>query len=138
MNIRFDQIGELLSLGSGPELLISLLLYIIFFLALLVLFLLPDKNMPATLLTAGVLLSAIVVKLSLAAERVRGADPIIQSDDILMLALNAIMFTFPFIAAGVTRKARLSRGVKSTFPAILTGLFGGVHFFLFWLFYQRV
>ncbi|MFN8531062.1 MAG: hypothetical protein U0670_20865 [Anaerolineae bacterium] len=108
MNIPFNQIGQLLSLGSGPELLISFLLYIIFFLALITLFLLPDKNMIATLLIAAVLIGALIAKLSIAAARVRGVNEIIPLADIGMLAINAIMFTFPS-----SRSASLAKPVRS-------------------------
>jgi hypothetical protein len=137
MEINWSQIGQLLSLGSGPEILVSFLLYVVFFLALIGLFLTPDKNLVATLMTATVLLGALVAKLSIAAARVRGVDEIIPLDDIGMLAINAIMFTFPFIVAGITRKARGSGKTKNVLPMIICGLFAGVYFFMFWLLYQR-
>jgi hypothetical protein len=136
MDIDLSTIGELLALGSGPNALFSILLYIIFFLAVIVLFTLPDKNLVATLLIAAVVICAVVAKLSLSA-RDAGIDPIFTRGEFGMLAINALMFTFPFIVAGVTRKNRLARGVKSTLPAILCGLFAGVYFFLFWVLVQR-
>lgn len=136
MDIDLDVIGRLLALGSGFDLLFSILLYIIFFLALIVLFTLPDKNLTATLLIAAVLVCSVIAKLSLAA-RSAGIDPIFTRGEFGMLAINALMFTFPFIVAGVTRKARLKRNVVSTLPAIICGLFAGVYFFLYWFVVQR-
>ncbi len=137
MNIELSQVGLLLGLGSGQDLIFSLLLYIIFFLALITMLLLPDKNLVATLLIATVMLCAIVAKLSLASYFVRGADPILSRGEFGMLAINALMFTFPFIVVGVTRKARLKKDVRSGLPSLICGLMGGVYFFLYWLIYQR-
>jgi len=126
-------IGRLLALGTDP--IFSILLYIIFFLALIVMFTLPDKNLTATLLIAAVLICSVIAKLSLAA-RSAGIDPVFTRGEFGMLAINALMFTFPFLAVGVTRRNRLGRGVKSTLPAILCGVISGVYFFLYWVIVQ--
>jgi hypothetical protein len=127
-------IGEILSyLGPSTGVPIwNILLYIIFFLALFTLFSLPDKNVVPTLLIATVLMCAVIAKLSLSAP-----DPIFRRGEFGMFVINALMFTFPFITLGTTRKLRLKRSVKSNLPALLTGIMGGVYFFMFWFFMQR-
>lgn len=110
----------------------NILLYIIFFLALITLFSLPDKNLTATLLMAAVLICAAVAKISLSSP-----DPILSKREFGMLAINALMFTFPFITMGVTRKARITKAPKSTIPALFCGLMAGVYFFGYWFVEQR-
>ncbi len=131
MDINVNQIIEYL-LPQSDTMLYDILLYFIFFLSLITLFLLPDKNMVPTLLMGATLMSAVVAKLSLAAPGV-----IFSRGEFGMLAINALMFTFPFITAGVTRRARLTKAPKSTIPAIVAGLFAGVYFFVYWFFIQR-
>lgn len=131
-NINFQQIIDLL-LPTSQTLIFDIMLYIIFFLSLIALFLMPDKNMVPTLLIAAVLLFAIVAKLSLGAIYGPG-DPIFQRTDFGMLVINAGMLTFPLIAVGLTRSRK---GAKSTPPAVLAALVGGVYFVLFWLIHQR-
>lgn len=134
-NINFQDIVTLLSPGSGQALVWSIFLYFIFFFALITLLLMPDKNMVPTLLVAGVMLFAIVAKLSVAiiiGHAIR-AQPIIDKLDFGMFVINVGMFVFPFIAVGMIR-ARKNRAVA---PALITGLAGGIYFFLFWVLVQR-
>lgn len=133
MNINFQDIVELLKPGGGQVLVWSIFLYLIFFFALITLFLMPNKNMVPTLLVAAVLLFAIVAKLSVSAPNVRGMQPIMKSRDFGMLVINAGMFLFPLIAVGMTR-ARKNRTIA---PALATSLTGGVYFFLFWFIVQN-
>ncbi len=131
-NINFQQILDLL-LPTSQTMIFDIMLYIIFFLSLIALFLMPDKNMVPTLLIAAVLLFAIVAKLSLGAIYGPG-EPIFQRTDFGMLVINAGMLTFPLIAVGLTRARK---GAKSTPPAVLAALVAGVYFVLFWLIHQR-
>lgn len=133
MNINFQDVIELLKPGTGQVLVWSIFLYIIFFFALITLFLMPNKNMVPTLLVAGVLLFAIVAKLSVSAPNVRGMRPVMRPTDFGMFVINVGMFVFPLIAVGMTR-ARKNRTVA---PAILTALAGAVYFFLYWLVAQH-
>jgi hypothetical protein len=107
----------------------NILLYIIFFFALITMLVMPDKNLLPTLLIAGVLLAAVVAKLSLSAR-----PPIIPLDHFLMYVLNATMFIFPLLVAGLVRAKKKGRVVPA---AIMTSLFGGVYFFVFWFLMQR-
>jgi hypothetical protein len=107
----------------------NILLYIIFFFALVTMLVMPDKNLISTLLIAAVLLATVVAKLSLSAR-----PPIIPSDDFLMYVLNAMMFVFPLLVAGLVRAKKKGRVVPA---AIMTSLFGGVYFFIFWFLVQR-
>lgn len=128
------EIGRILSyLGPNTgDPIVNILLYIIFFFALITMFTLPDKNVVPTILIATVLLCAVVAKLSMSSP-----DPIFNRREFGMFVLNVIMVTFPFLVVGTTRKARQKRSIKSNLPALMAGLFGGIYFFLFWFLFQR-
>ena len=126
--VRLEDIFFLIGPTSG-ELIWNILLYFIFFFALITMLVMPDKNLIATLLIAAVLLATVVAKLSLSAD-----PPIIRSDDFLMYVLNAMTFVFPLLVAGIVRAKKKGRVVPA---AIMTSLFGGIYFFIFWFFVQR-
>lgn len=105
------------------------MLYLIFFFALITMLLMPDKNLTSTLLIGGVLLAALVAKLSISAR-----PPIFKKDEFGMLLLNIVMFVFPLLSAGLIRSRKKGRVIP---PAILTGILGGVYFFMFWFVEQR-
>ena len=130
MDIDFQEVLYLLGPGTGQTLIWSIFLYIIFIFGVLTLITIPNKNMIPTLLLAGVLLFAIVGKLSVTA---RPAEAIIRPNDFGMFVINVGMFVFPLIAVGMIR-ARKSR---ATAPALVTAFTGAVYFFLYWLLVQR-
>lgn len=130
MDIDFQEIIALLGPGTGQTLIWSIFLYIIFFFGLVTLLTIPDKNMVPTLLLAGVLLFAIVGKLSVTASF---NDAIIKPKDFGMFVINVGMFVFPLIAVGMIR-ARKSR---ATAPALITAFAGAVYFFLYWMIAQQ-
>jgi hypothetical protein len=136
MQLNFNQILNYLSLSpTGPAVptaaLFSVLLYIIFALALLMLFLMPNKNLLPTLLTAGALMAAVIAKLVSGGAVIPGFRP----TDFGVLILNIITCLFPLLVAGMTRTRKRSNPVVPL--GILTGIFGGVYFFLFWFIVQR-
>lgn len=133
--ITFEQIFSYLLPTRGFEF-FDVMLYLMFFFALLALFMTPDKNMVPTLLIASVLMCVIIAKLSLAAIVKPGA-PIMGKKDFGMYVINVLMFVFPMIAIGTTRKPSAKVPVKSTPFALLCGLIGAIYFFAFWLVHQR-
>jgi ABC-type cobalamin transport system permease subunit len=134
--ITFEQILSYLLPTRGFEF-FDIMLYIMFFMALLALFTTPDKNMVPTLLLAGVLLFIIVAKLSTAAIVKPGA-PIMGKKDFGMYAINVGMLVFPLIAIGLTRKPKSTSKVKNAPFAILGAVLGAVYDFAFWMVHQRV
>lgn len=131
MQITVNEILALLGPARG-ELLWNILLYANFFLALISLTIMPDKNLRSTLLVTAVLLCAVVVKLSLSVGPRQA--PIIGKCDFGMLVLNAIMLAFPLLAAGLVRTR------KRTYvflPLILGGVAGGIFFFAYWVVVQN-
>jgi hypothetical protein len=128
--VNFQDILKLLLPGSGQDVIWSFMLYIIFFLGLITLFTIPDKNMPSTLMMATVLLMAIVAKVSIAS-----ADPILRKREFGMMAINVLMGVFPFIVAGMTRSGK--QKFKGAPLAIIGGFIGFAYFFMFWFFVQR-
>jgi hypothetical protein len=121
---------KLLALGSGQDMIWSIMLYVIFFLGLITLFLIPDKNMFPTLLTATVLLLAVVAKVSLAS-----SDPILRRREFGMMIINVAMAVLPFIVAGMIRSGK--RPSKAPGPAVLGGIVGMIYFFMFWFTQQQ-
>jgi hypothetical protein len=103
----------------------NILLYIIFFLALITLFLVPDKNMTSTLIMGVVILACIIDLLQVFTPKSFGT-----------LILHIGMFALPLIAVGMVR-VRAGKTVKAMPPGILTAIFGGLYFFMFWLLEQR-
>ena len=130
-NLQLDDILQLLAIGSGINALWSVFLYIVFFLALLTLFTMPDKNLAPTLLIAVVLLCSVIAKLSLASD-----DPIFRQRDFGMMIINVATGVIPFIVAGMIRRGK-SRTSTATPLAILTGLVGTIYFLTFLIFVQR-
>lgn len=131
MNISVNEIIALLGPGRG-ELLWNLLLYTIFILALIALFIMPDKNLRATLLVTAVLLAAVIVKLSLSVGPRQA--PIIGRCDFGMLVLNALMFSFPLLSLGLVRTRKRTAVFA---PLILGGIVGGLFFFGYWIVVQN-
>ena len=105
---------------SGIELVYDIFLYIIFFLAVIVMFMQSDKQLVPTMIMAGVAAMAVLAKLS-----------IFPPKDFGSLVINAGMFVLPLIVAGITSAK------KSQAPAIIGGVLAGVYFFLFWVVSQR-
>lgn len=133
--INLNEILNYISLtpagGLANSTLFSLILYVIFSLALLALVLMPDKNLLPTLLIAGVLLAAVIGKLITAGANIGGFRP----REFGTLIVNVIPFLFPMLVAGMVRTRKRSNPVVPL--GILTGILGGVYFFLFWFFFQR-
>ncbi|MFO7320524.1 MAG: hypothetical protein DIU68_002240 [Chloroflexota bacterium] len=130
-NLQFEDILQLLSLGTGMDLIWSIFLYLVFFLGLITIFTMPDKNMIPTLLTAAVLLFAIIAKVSLAA-----SDPILGRREFGMMVINVGIAVLPFLVAGTIRagKGRKSGPVA---PAILGGIFGTIYMMMYLIFVIR-
>jgi hypothetical protein len=139
MDINFKDIVALLGPGTGQNIIWSIMLYIIFFLALITLFRTPDKNMIPTLLIGTVLLFTIVAKLSISSGNVPGSKPIIPKTAFGMYAINVAIAVLPLIAVGMTRTtSRVSRRSNpAAATAIITSLIGMVYFFGYWLAVQQ-
>lgn len=131
MNLDFDQILFLIGPSSG-QLGWNILIYITFFLALFTLFAVPDKNLISTLLMAGVLMALVITKLNISISP--PARPIFPPRDFIQFTLNAVIFIFPLLVAGMIRSRKKGKVVPL---AIITSVFGGVFFFAFWFFVQR-
>lgn len=129
MDINLQEIIRLLGPSSGQPIW-NIMLYLIFFLALLTLLLMPDKNLIPTLLIASTLLAALVAKLSISATR----DPVFEPDSFGQYLVNIVPFVAPILSSGMVRAKKKSKVVV---PSILTAIIGGLFFFGFWLVVQR-
>ena len=114
-----DIVDKLLPRG-GVGLLYDLFLYVIFFLAVIVMFMQSDKQTFPTILMAAVAAFAVISKLGVLTPKSFGT-----------LILNIGMGVLPLIVAGV------SKAKKSVPLAVITGIIGIVYFIMFWLIEQR-
>lgn len=128
MDIQPSEIIRLLQPRTGGiELLYDILLYIMFFMALVTLFTMPDKNILPTIIIASVLLMTVIAKMG---------DRVLDPKEFGSLFINVCMFVLPLIVAGMIRRVK-GRPAKAILPSILSGIFGGIYFFLFWVISQR-
>ena len=105
---------------GGVELIYDLFLYVIFFLAVIVMFMQSDKQTIPTILMAAVAAFAVISKLNILTPKAFGT-----------LILNIGMGVIPLIVAGI------SSAKKSVPLAVITGVIGIVYFIMFWLISQR-
>lgn len=115
-----QQIIARLAPRTGIDLVYDIILYIIFILIVLVMFMQSDKQLVPTVLAGLVGAMAVIAKLN-----------VFSSDAFGSLVINAGIFVFPVIIAGIT-KAKKSQPL-----AVIAGVLGGVYFFMFWFLSQR-
>lgn len=122
-----QQILARLAPRAGMDLLLDLLLYTVFGIGFVTMILVPDKQLLPSLLMLGVIMAALIAKLQYVG---------INICDLATFAINVFMFAIPMLVAGMVR-GRAGKTPKALWPAILTGVVGGMYFFLFWLLYQQ-
>lgn len=105
---------------GGVELLYDIFLYIIFFLAVIAMFMQSDKQTLPTILLAAVAAFAVIGKLNIMTPKAFGT-----------LIINIGMGVIPLIVAGIT-KAKKSQALL-----VIGGVLGMVYFIIFWLVSQR-
>lgn len=120
--------------SSNPQrLIIDLLLYGIFIMGFITMLLISDKQLMPSLLMIVVLGLTVFAKLQIfcliplpVPENLEGVPT---------LVLNIGIFVLPLFVAGTVREP--GKRPPALIPAVLTGLIGGVQFFLFWALFQR-
>lgn len=140
-DVDFQQI--LRSLGPRTEgydsayILLDILLYSVFFLSMVNMFVIPDKQLSVSLLNFAVILLTVFSKVGIASAF--GSPGVVHPNAIMsmcalpVLAINASIFVLPLIIAGMSRRVSKFAGTPpSMFLGGLTGLIGGAHFFLAW------
>lgn len=110
--------------GYAPALIGDLWLYVLLFLAVIVLFMQPEGSLNVTLLMAAVILAIFVDKVH-AFEIMQGGKHICSLGTLL---IRILMLVIPLISAGITQNP------KARAPAVVMGLLGGAYMFLFWFF----
>jgi hypothetical protein len=126
---------------------LDLLLYAVFFFALINMFLIPDKQLLASMLNFLVIGLIVVSKLVITPcpERLGKENPAcfvtdyqLSSVHIVVLPINAGIFVIPLTIAGMVRKTSKYAGPPpAMYTGALAGLLGGGYFFLFWALEQR-
>jgi hypothetical protein len=130
-DLTAEDILNALGPRSGDQLIWDILLYSIFISATVTMFLIPDKQLAATLCMFLVMFLALVSKVLVG----NTSTSVIQPTDLPVLGFNAGMFVIPLIVAGIVRARRGTP--KALLPSILTGILGGGYFFLYWALEQR-
>lgn len=125
--VSIQEILKLLGPQTG-NMLWNILLYLIFILSVAAILGMPDKNMLGSVLMGAVALAAVIAKLSTSA-----IPPLFPKREFGMFVINALIFVFPFLTAGVVRARKKGRTVTI---CIITGLLGGMYFFFFWFLEQ--
>jgi hypothetical protein len=126
--VTFQQILELLGPNRG-FILWNILLYLIFFLSLLTVLTMPDKNLLPTLIMVGVVMLTVIAKLSISA-----VPPLLRKNEFGMFMINVGIFVLPLLTAGIVRARKKGRTV---ILCIVAGILGGMYFFFFWALEQR-
>ncbi len=140
-DLDFNQI--LRSLGPRTDgydsfyIILDILLYAGFFLGFVNMFLIPEKQLGPTLMNFAVMLLIVFSKVGVAnafgADLARHPNAILSMCALPTLPVNAIIFVFPLIIAGLVRKTNKYGGSPpSLMVAILAGIVGGGYFFLAW------
>jgi hypothetical protein len=125
-NIEFSEIPRLLGPGNTTQdHILSIALYIIFFLSLVTLLMQSDKQLLATLVMAATLLLIILAKLTLA------ANAPFERQEFGTYVIHAGIFILPALVAGMTKAP------KSRPPAVIAAVLGAIYMFGFWLLFQR-
>lgn len=134
-DINTDEIIAAIGPRTGNALILDIFLYLIFFFCIINMFLIPDKQLTPALLNFAVLFFAVISKLLVSAD-VNDFNAIIQPCDLPTLGINAAMFAFPLVMAGMVRTKKVGSH-PALYTGIITGLLGGSYFFLFWALAQR-
>jgi hypothetical protein len=122
-----QQILARLAPRTGTDLILDLMLYTLFGIGFITMILVPDKQMLPSILMLGVIMAALIAKLQYVG---------INVCDLVTFAVNVFMFAIPMLVAGMVR-GRSGKTPKALWPAVLTGLIGGMYFFMFWALYQQ-
>lgn len=133
-DLEFSDIVDAIGPRTGRDLLWDVMLYMIFFLALINMFMIPDKQLMVTILNFIVMGLAIMSKLLVGTENT--TDRVFQRGDLPVLVFNVGMFVIPLIMAGMLRSVKGKRP-KAIYVCIIMGLLGGAYFFMFWAMEQR-
>ncbi|NJL54648.1 hypothetical protein HC928_05230 [bacterium] len=116
---------------EGEDLLFDVLLYAIFFMSILSMFLIPDKQLLATMLNFVVILMAVLSKVLVDDT----PSAVLEPTDLPVLPMNAAMFVLPIIIAGMVRQRRGTP--PAAYTGLITGVLGAAYFFLFWFLKQN-
>ena len=122
-----QQILARLAPRTGTDLILDLMLYTLFGIGFITMILVPDKQMLPSVLMLSMIMAALIAKLQYVG---------INVCDLATFAINVFMFAIPMLVAGMVR-GRAGKTPKALWPAVLTGLIGGMYFFMFWALYQQ-
>ncbi len=109
-----------------PDGIWDIFIYIMFFMSLIMIMLIPEKNMQPTMLMYGVLLCSIIDKIRPSGQDPNFVMPGFDDKGFGTLLIHLVMFTFPLMAAGLIR-GRAQKDKRGIPVGIITGLLGGVY-----------
>lgn len=137
-DLSFDDVVSAIKPRDGRGIIYDILLYIIFILAFINQFLIPDKQLPMTILNFSTLGAALIIKLLVMIPSVpcTWVDATFQPDDYATFFINIWLVVAPLLVAGGLRNVK-GKPSKAVGPAILMFICAGIYFFAFWFTEQR-
>ncbi len=139
-NVELSDILDAIGPRDGQAILLDILLYLIFFVAFINQFLIPDKQLPVSLMNFAVMGIALFSKLLIDVQFDGGRfypSALLEPGDFAVLPMNVAMMAFPLLMAGSLRAVK-GKPPKAMFPSLIMGLLGGAYFFIFWATEQRI
>lgn len=116
--------GETLTRIVAPQSIADIFIYTIFFLSLLMLALIPDKNQLPTYLMTAVIFLCMIDKIRQATNQIPIAG--LENDGFATLLIHIMLFVFPLMSAGLIRGT--GRKDKRGMPVgILISLISGLY-----------
>ncbi len=138
VDLSFSDVLDTLKPRGGRGLIYDILLYAIFILAFINQFLIPDKQLPMTLLNFSTMGAAIIIKLlvTIPGTPCTWVDATFQPDDYPTFFINIWLVVAPLLLAGGLRSVK-GKPSSAVAPAVLTFILGAIYFFVFWFTEQR-
>lgn len=143
-NINFDDLLASLGPRDGRALIYDVLLYMIFFIAFINQFLIPDKQLPITVLNFIVMGLALALKLLVEVPtnvndftcNFRPPNSVFIPNDYAVFFMNVGIFLAPLLMAGGLRSVK-GKSSKAVAPSIFLAILSGSYMAAFWFLEQR-
>jgi hypothetical protein len=114
---------------NTTDLMFDIFLYSIFFLCMINMAFISDKQQLLVIMNFGVMIMALVSKLMVGTHAAARLGP----NDFGTLILNVGLMVLPLSIAGMARKDKGQKSNHAVIPAVIAGFLGAAYFFLFWV-----
>jgi hypothetical protein len=128
-SVDVNDIVDALKPRQGKELVWDLFLYSIFFLCLINMAFISDKQQLLSIMNFTTMALALFSKLLVGTHRAAMLGP----NDFATLILNIGLMILPLSIAGMARKNKGQKSNHAIIPALIAGFMGAGYFFLYWV-----